>query len=369
MTDIRPTLYKRNTDGSIQTWYQEIDGAKYRTHSGKLNGKLVTSEWTVAEGKNIGKSNETTPEQQADIEVGANYVKKQKSGYFENIAEIDTSTKFKPMLAANYDDVKIDLNKEVWFSQPKLDGIRCISRSDGLWTRSGERIATAPHIEKLMKDVHQASAGLVFDGELYVHSLSDNFNEMSSVAKNAEKADGFLQYWIYDVVSSDLSDDNSPFEERLRTMSLILEEHQSEFIIPVQTSQIVNQDDTDSIYEWYLEQGYEGQMLRRGDSAYEHKRSKNLLKRKTFMDQEFTILDVIEGLGNKSGLAATIRVDIGNGQVCDATCTGTDEYRKQLLLRKNELIDKQATIKFFNRTPGGSLRFPTVKAIHETERW
>lgn len=44
-------LYKKTSTGATQVWFQELVGNKYRTHSGKLDGKMVVSAWTVCEGK------------------------------------------------------------------------------------------------------------------------------------------------------------------------------------------------------------------------------------------------------------------------------------------------------------------------------
>ena len=58
-------IYKATKAGKIQEWRIEVEGNKYRTISGQTDGQKVTSEWTVCAGKNIGRSNETTPEEQA----------------------------------------------------------------------------------------------------------------------------------------------------------------------------------------------------------------------------------------------------------------------------------------------------------------
>ena len=49
-----------------------------------------------------------------------------------------------------------------------------------------------------------------------------------------------------------------------------------------------------------LEAGYEGQMIRK-DAPYECKRSKNLLKRKEFITEEFKVVKVVEGQGAWTG--------------------------------------------------------------------
>ena len=84
-----PVLYKKTTVGKIQTWQIIIDGNKFRTVSGQQDGKKVQNNWTVCEGKNEGKANATTGEQQAIKEAVAKHDKKLKSGYHLNVENIE----------------------------------------------------------------------------------------------------------------------------------------------------------------------------------------------------------------------------------------------------------------------------------------
>ena len=78
-------------------------------------------------------------------EAQALWQKKIDSGYFESIKDIDKKVFFSPMLAKDWNDYK-DGIKFPLYSQPKLDGIRCVVRADGMWTRNGKQIVSAPHI-------------------------------------------------------------------------------------------------------------------------------------------------------------------------------------------------------------------------------
>jgi hypothetical protein len=92
---ILKTLYKKNGD-KVQKWSIEVDGGKYRTIEGFVDGAMTTSEWTQCVGKNIGRSNETTPEQQALKEAGAKNRLKQDKGYKEDINCIHEEVPFEP---------------------------------------------------------------------------------------------------------------------------------------------------------------------------------------------------------------------------------------------------------------------------------
>jgi hypothetical protein len=82
-----------------------------------------------------------------------------------------------------------------------------------------------------------------------------------------------------------------------------------------------------------------------------------MLKYKDFKTAEFTIIDIPPGKGNRSDIAGRIIVDVHGAEV-GCGIRGSWDYCKELLLNKNNYINKDATIRFFDWTEDGSLRFP-----------
>ena len=147
-TDEYPKLFKRTKTGAIQTWRVVVEGNSFYTVDGQLDGVLTTSKPTICKGKNIGKANETSDEDQAICEAEAKMKKKLETGYSLTQDKIDTCRGyFEPMLCKSYTDYKdtINFNSSV-YCQPKLDGMRCICRKDGMWSRNGKPTLSAPHI-------------------------------------------------------------------------------------------------------------------------------------------------------------------------------------------------------------------------------
>jgi len=130
------TLFARTNTGAVQQWQVEVEGDKYRTKYGQVNGQIQTKKWTVCTPTNVGQSNQRNAQEQAEFEAQALWKKKKESGYFESVDQIDQQTFVEPMLAKNYEEYKDNLTFPV-FSQPKLDGIRCIVSKDGMFTRNG----------------------------------------------------------------------------------------------------------------------------------------------------------------------------------------------------------------------------------------
>jgi DNA ligase-1 len=96
------------------------------------------------------------------------------------------------------------------------------------------------------------------------------------------------------------------------------------------------------------------------DAKYENKRSKSLLKHKSFVDEEYIIKDICEGEGNRTGTAGYMVFETADGKPFKSNVKGTWEETAEMLKNKKKLIGKQATIKYFNLTPDGIPRFPFV---------
>ena len=114
----------------------------------------------------------------------------------------------------------------------------------------------------------------------------------------------------------------------------------------------------------FVENGYEGAMVRL-DTKYEQKRTKNLLKYKEFKDGEYLILNVVEGVGNRSGGAGAIVCKNKDGSTFNSNIKGTREFCKEMLLKKDDYIGKTATIKYFNLTVDGVPRFPYFMGLRD----
>jgi DNA ligase-1 len=313
-------------------------------------------------GKNEGKANGTTDNEQALKEAIAKRTKKLESGYFESITNIDTKQYFEPMLAAKWEDYKDKLTYPI-YSQAKLDGIRCILTKDGMFSRNGKPIISAPHIFDSVKPLFETNPDLIFDGELYADKFANDFNKIVSLVKKTKpttddlkESKELIEYHIYDLPSSDKN-----FVHRAYDLAILFETRKE--LHPhcriVETYKVPSEDVVTELYEKYVEEGYEGQMLRL-DGKYENKRSKNLLKHKSFVDEEYTILDICEGEGNRTGTAGYMVFQTAEGKPFKSNVKGTWDETAEMLKSKKQLIGKQATIKYFNLTPDGIPRFPFV---------
>ena len=347
------TLYSRSVNGKINTWFIEVQGNQFRTTSGFDDGIKTISEWTICEAKSY-----CSAEEQAIKEATAMHRKKIEAGAFESIADIDNETFFEPMLAKDWHKEKAKIKYPI-YSQPKLDGIRCIVRKNGMWSRNGKQIISAPHIYEAMKHLFIDNPDLTFDGELYADKLANDFNAICSLVKKTKptwadlnESKDKIEYHIYDLPSH-----KGKFSERYKVLiNTVL----PSCCVKVVTSIVNKEDEVLVLYENYVGNGYEGQMLRL-DLPYENKRSKSLLKHKSFVDSEFVIKGVIEGKGKLTGKVGKL---VFEG--FDSAVNGSHKYLEQLFNDKT-LVGKKATVKYFDLTPAGEPRFPKVIAIRDYE--
>jgi ATP-dependent DNA ligase len=359
-------LFKRDSKGKVREWeaMSGTDGTNWYwcTVSGLDDGKKVQSGWKIVEQKNVGKANETSLQKQARAEMQAEFSKKRERGYFESLSNIDTFEKIKPMLAIKHEDVDYNFEKEVYYSQPKLDGIRCIARIDGLWSRAGKEIVAVPHIEEALKGFFEKYPDAILDGELYNHDLKDDFNKITSLvrktkptAEDIAEAKQLVQYHTYDVVEVPEEVEDVLFIDRWKWLR---SQKFNTFVKVVNTDIISHREKLDAIYGEYLQDGYEGQMIRKNTVYEQNKRSKSLIKRKEFLTDEFPVVAVEEGKGNWSGHIKRFILALPGGTQFGAGVRGTQETMATMFESKE--VPSWATLRYFTPTPDGIPRFPVV---------
>ena len=352
-----PKLFKITSTGAIQEWQIFVNNNEYHTVSGQVEGKKVTSTPTKCFNKNVGKVNETTPEQQAEIKARAKWQKKRDEGYIEDVDALDGANplRYNPMLAKDYSDYQDKIKFPV-YSQPKLDGLRCVVTRSGTYSREWNEFVTLQHIRDVLQPLFDKYPELLaFDGEVYSHELKDNFEEIVSIVKqpnasaeDIERCKNNIQYHVYDIVTRD----NQNFKQRRADYNLLVREANSQYVCAVTTLCVDDQASLDKAYSEYMADGYEGQMIRTWNSAYQHKRTKDLLKRKDFKEDEFEIVGYKEGKGNREG-CIILCCKMSNGKEFDSVPIGGVKYQQRLWARREELLGLLATVKYQNFTRKG----------------
>jgi len=368
-----PTLYAKDSNGNTRIWYMEQKGHLYRTLSGVKGGQIVTSEYSTAEAKNIGKKNATTASEQATAEIEAKYKKQLKTGYHENENDADSGTSYvKPMLAKPLKDLakKPNFQKEVWGMQCKFNGNRCIATKDGLFTRKGERYMSVPHIENALKTFFNAHPDAVLDGELFNNDLRQQLNEISKLirktkhieASDLAESEKKVKFYIYDGYNfrgkSDILDEDASYSERKNWIDGVVIPL-SDYFVEVITQTVQSEEHMNELFKSLLLDQQEGGMLRKMDSPYEHKRSKNLVKVKAEDDDEAVIVNITDGDGNWKGAATNVTLN-WKDKTFDAVFKGSYEERAEILKNKNNWIGKTVTFLYMGLTGLGTPNYARI---------
>jgi DNA ligase-1 len=377
---LHPRLYKTDTKGNTRFWQVEDDGAgSYRTIAGLLHGNPVVSAWTLCEAKNVGRSNETSPVAQCAAEIVSLYERKRDRHYVDTVTAVgEKRAYFEVMLAHTYDDkTKKDMFKGRWedmWCQPKLDGLRGPTTCHGTHSRNGKTFGTVDFLsQEILAPIFADHPRLVFDGELYNHEYRDDFNEVVSIIKNGgspealAKARDLAELHVYDLY--DPEQPHLVFHERRLKLWSLLERYKIDpvKVHRVRTDHAGSFAELDALYEVYLTEEYEGQMIR-FDAAYEHKRTKMLLKRKETVSAEFPIIRIEGGKGNWAGYAKRIYVRLPDKTEGKASIKGTQTYLHGVLANAQDYVDGTATVEFQGYTPEGKLRFGRAARLYTAER-
>lgn len=334
-------LYKTDSKGKTRVWYaQTIKDNLIVTH-GLLDGKLIT-ETTKCLPKNTGRANATTAEQQAALELAALYKKKvDRDGY---TVEQNGSVGFiQPMLARDYSKVghQVDWNKKTYGST-KLDGVRAIwVRGKGFQSRKGTFYRVA-HLEYAL-----AKVDALLDGELYVHG--EPLNRIVAAVKKPNALTPNIEFRVFDCIT------DGNFDTRFdKAYEIISKLHPKIKIVPHVV--IKNEGVMKQRHNEFVQQGYEGIMIRQNGEYRQGVRSDSLYKYKEFEEDEFTIIGV---KGDKRNQA------IFECDGFDVRMRGSDESREYALQHPKEFIGKQITVRYFTLTEFGKPQFPVGVTVRD----
>lgn len=351
------TLYGLDKKDSCKVWSISTEGDELIIVHGKEGGKMQTKR-EIVKGKNIGRANETTPAEQAELEAMSRWRKQIDKGYRETKEEL-TELPLLPMLAQDYLKQGHRI-KYPCFGSPKLDGVRCLAirHTDRVDLKSrGGKEYVVPHIQEQLMLVMRE--GDVFDGELYIHGKY--LEEIVSCVKKINPDTPSLQFIIFDVVTEESYEHRLIYLQQLRNYRLT--EHLVPDIGVIKFRELVNEEHMKQTHKEYVNQGYEGIMIRSHDGKYESgKRSAGLMKYKEFFDKEFPILRVEV---DRNGNAVLICwCDLAQAEF--GVCYGDFEERQRQKNNPELYVEKALTVKFQTRYKDSRLpQFPCGVILRE----
>ena len=304
-----------------------------------------------------------------------------------NKAIPDHIPEFSVALADKYEPKLVDW-KDGWYVSRKIDGARCIAIVDSngsatFYSRTGKEFDTLGVVAGGIKTL--GITDVVFDGELCL--VDDDGNEdFQGVMKQLKKKDHTIpnpSYKIFDMISHDefyskVGESNKPYSVRYNNLRQVMRNNTCA-CLSVLGQELIKDDD--HFAEWTgkaKEYGWEGLMLR-ADVPYKGKRSKDLLKFKSFCDDEYEVVDVemgpfryvLNGKEHEETMLSCVMINHKGHTVRVGSGFAIDQ-RQEFYQNPRKILGKKITVQYFEETKnqdgGLSLRFPTFKFLHGSER-
>jgi DNA ligase-1 len=300
---------------------------------------------------------------------------------------------FKPNLAATL--TKPELIKFPVWASPKIDGIRCVVFGGVAYSRSLKPIPN-PFVQEWARSNGEVLEGV--DGELIVGSQTDPNAMQNSMAVMSKKDEPDFTFHAFDLIDAD--SEGIPFEQR----SGRLEEWvgPTTGVFPVERTKLVpqhlvtNAEELATLEAQFLEQGYEGLMIRSPQGIYKYGRSTEreggLVKVKRFVDAEAVVVGYVEemhnaneakrdALGNterstaKAGLvgkgtlgALVVRMaDDPDGTEFQIGTGFTAAQRADFWERRHEIVESLVTFKYFAHGIKEAPRHPVFKSFRHAD--
>jgi len=248
------------------------------------------------------------------------------------------------MLAHSYNPEKYDI-ADGWLLSEKLDGMRALWDGQRLISRQGNTIhAPDFFLANFPED-------MALDGELFAGR--GRFNETVSVARqhNAGEKWDILRYVVFDAPSV-----HAPFERRLAAAKEALQGSKYATVHPHERCR--NQAHLEEELERVEAADGEGLMMRKSQSSYDSGRSHNLLKVKTFKDDEAVVIAHQKGKGKHQGRLGALVCHSRTGKEFKIGTGFTDEQREKPP-KKGSVV----TFRYFEITKAGVPRFPAFMRI------
>lgn len=318
---------------------------------------------------------------------------------------VDLIPEYKIQLAEPCDDDEYLKFEKIMISR-KFNGLRCCffkyeNKIFGI-SRGGLLFEFYSEIKKQLLQISMMN-DYVLDGEIItLKNGIEDFNKTISISRRKEKSnkDDDNCFVIFDVI-----DKNKYFE----TNKLILERiigkfnfekskvkngtmyqnykmiynyfqiesdkilktfyHKTKYKNIFLAHQVICQSNIDCnqvnlLFQHSIKQKWEGLMIKDGGKEYQFKRNKNILKMKDFNDDEFEIINFIEGCGKYKNNLGSIIIKLKSGESVGVGSGFKDCERKIIWDRKDYIMEKKLSLHLSykqitkDKNGNNSLQFP-----------
>lgn len=283
-----------------------------------------------------------------------------------------------------------------WFISRKLDGVRCIvdTSQQMCFSRTGNPFYTLCALENTTSVFKDQSTSdnkqkWIFDGEIcIIKDGKEYFSQtVGAIKKKKEQLNNFV-FFVFDILTHDefyQKTSQLTFAERLQTRKHLIDlwmakimDTSSNISFSVQlVDQYPYTPETEAKLQHVAnEKQWEGLMYRKGNEPYRGKRSRDILKWKEFLTEEFVVQDVCVGpmqyLDQKSqtmketNMLTAVKINY-KGHTVSVGSGFSIAQRMAFFRDPSKILGKTIEVQYFEETQDQngnvSLRFPTIKYI------
>lgn len=200
------------------------------------------------------------------------------------------------MLCYDYSERRLLRWPKPWIVQPKLEGDRCRAvveeTNEGyVWTLYSSTAAvrtSVPHINDAlqMACIHSYEE---LDGELYAHGARhEDIRSVVSRTQNLHPNYSDIEYHIFDVISTDTQSYRMARLNALKVEPPLV-------IVPHYTAHsLEGPQSINYFYDKFLEEGYEGIIIRHPQALYERRRMTTIMKLKPREELKAVVIELVE---------------------------------------------------------------------------
>jgi len=278
--------------------------------------------------------------------------------------------------------------KDGWYVSRKIDGARCIGIVDAtgnttFYSRTGKIFDTLDIVCGCIKAL--GITNVVLDGELCLVDEDGN-EDFQGVMKELRKKDHTIpnpSYKIFDMITHDefyskKGNPSNTYSYRYKSLCYQMRNNECACLSVLDQEFIA---DDEHFAEWIdksNKQKWEGLMLR-ADEPYKGKRSKDLLKYKSFFDDEYEVLDtemgpfryVKDGAECEETMLSCVMIQ-HKGYTVRVGSGFSIEQRQEFYNNPKKILGKIIQVQYFEETKNQdgklSLRFPTFKYLYGETR-
>lgn len=282
------------------------------------------------------------------------------------------------LMLADSKQPKLSEVKYPIIGQTKLDGFRCVyfPKEKVFMGRNGRPINNK-NLNSYFEEFIKRNANHVIDGELYSDTLS--FNQIASVLNSDEKPLDGIYYCAYDFMRNDewvRQECETPYMTRINNLAIAVKQWTMDGVknVSVVTSEdLLNEAAVQNFYQWALDQGFEGLMLKDPNGAYEWKRvtvkSGIMMKVKPCDEYDGKVVSYEEGEGKYVGKLGVLVVEVkGIKNEVKVGSGFSDQEREEYWADKKNLVGKWIKLEATEITENNeSLRFPRFLAFRDSK--